>query len=175
MNNDNEQFDQIQSPAWLSQLVAEEINAEASGIINVATEQNELELLDRSSIQLMEELKNELEYLITLFNHERARNYPDKAIKFFKIANTVNDFMIYRKSLKMIFSRRAVDLITIQINRGQINSIDLTQSTPNNNYWEINARVGAFTQVEWFYQDEKINAANLVQYLMTTFIRSSMN
>lgn len=171
----NEQFDTQQSPIWLSQLVAEEINAETSGIINVTTEQGELELLDRSSIELMQVLKNELEYLITVFNQERAQNYPDKAIKFFKIANTVNDFMIYRKSLKMIFSRRAVDLITIQINRGQINAIDLNQTTLNNNYWELNARVGSFTQVEWYYQDEKINLENLVQYLMTTFIRASMN
>jgi hypothetical protein len=169
-----ESQESLHSPAWLSQLVSEEINAESSGIINIPTEQSELELLDRSSIHLMDLLKNELEFLITVFNQERAQNYPEKAIKFFKIANTVNDFMIYRKSLKMIFSRRAVDLITIQINRGQINAIDLNQNTPHNNYWEINAKVGVFSQVEWFYLDEKINLDNLVQYLMTVFIRSSM-
>lgn len=173
MNND--QYEQSHTPAWLSQLVAEELNAEASGIINVTSEQSELALLDLSSIEQMQILKNELELLITLFNQERAQNYPEKSIKFFKIANTVNDFMIYRKSLKMIFSRRAVDLITIQINRGQLNSIDLHQTTQDNNYWEINARVGRFSQVEWFYLDEKINLATLVQYLLTAFIRSSMN
>ena len=173
MNND-QQYENSNVPAWLSQLVNEEINAESSGIISVPNEQSELELLDISSIELMEQLKNELEYLIATFNQERAMNQPEKAIKFFKIANTVNDFMIYRKSLKMIFSRRAVDLLTIQINRGQMNSIDLNQTVPEDNYWEINARVGRFNQVEWFHLDEKMLLPHLVQYLLTIFIRSSM-
>lgn len=173
MNNEH-YSNNSHSPVWLSQLVHEELQAESSGIINVPSEQSELALLDASSIEFMQTLKNELESLITIFNQERAINQPEKSIKFFKIANTVNDFMIYRKSLKMIFSRRAVDLITIQINRGQINVIDLNPNTPENNYWEINARVGSFSQVEWHYLDETVKLENLVQYLLTTFIRSSM-
>ncbi len=173
MNND-QFYENSTVPAWLSQLISEELHAESSGIINVPSEQTELELLDMSSIELMEHIKIELEFLINTFNQERATNQPEKAIKFFKIANTVNDFMIYRKSLKMIFTRRAVDLITIQINRGQLNSIDLNQTVPENSYWELNAKLGRFNQVDWFHMDEKVQILHLVQYLLTTFIRSSM-
>jgi hypothetical protein len=174
MNNDQFYDNSSHVPVWLSQLIREEVHADSTGIINVPNEQTELELLDTSSIELMEILKNELEFLINTFNQERAVNHPEKAIKFFKIANTVNDFMIYRKSLKMIFTRRAVDLITIQINRGQLNSIDLNQTVPENNYWELNAKVGRFNQVEWFHFDEKFQVQYLVPYLLTIFIRSSM-
>lgn len=165
------------APAWLSALVSEELTAESSGIISVPTEDAELELLDRSSIEFMDKIKTELENLVHLFNAERATiNQPDKSIKFFKIANTVNDFMIYRKSLKMIFTRRAVDLISIQISRGQLNLIDLGQNNniSENSYWELKAQIGGFSQVEWLYRDEPFHLSNLIQYLLTHFVRSSI-
>lgn len=164
------------APAWLSALISEEVGADSTGVISIPTEDAELELLDKSSIEFMECLKYELENLIIIFNKERAINQPDKTIKFFKIANTVNDFMIFRKSLKMIFTRRAVDLITIQLNRGNINLMDLSQQTQisENSQWEIHARIGDFSQVEWIYRNQTFQLKDLVQYLLTLFIRSSM-
>ena len=100
MNNDYSVSNQIIPPAWLSQLVDEELHADATGIIHIPSDVYNLELLDRSSIEFMNALKLELDTLISLFNLERAKDHPEKAIKVFKIANTVNDFMLYRRSLK---------------------------------------------------------------------------
>lgn len=164
------------TPAWLSALISEEVGAESNGIISIPSEDIELELLDKSSIEFMDSIRVELEKLILIFNKERAANQADRSIKFFKIANTVNDFMIYRKSLKMIFTRRAVDLISIQINRGNINIMDLSQheNIPENSHWEIQARIGEFSQVEWLYRNQPFKLNDLVQFLLTLFVRSSM-
>jgi len=70
-------------------------------------------LLEESSIDLMESLKEKFEIYATKFNQYRANKDNSKLIKIFKISNTVNDFMLYRNTLKLVVARRSPDVITI--------------------------------------------------------------
>ena len=71
--------------------------------------------IEESSIKFMNEIRDLFEVYITRFNECRGGANSGAQLKIFKISNTVNDFMIFRNSLRLIFSRKSSDLIVISL------------------------------------------------------------
>lgn len=166
------------TPLWIQNLINEELEAETTGIVHVPSEEDRIQLLDRTSIEKMEDLREQFEFSVNMFNGARAADKPQKAIKLFKIANTVNDFMLYRNSLKLIFARKAVDVITISFFSNQSGFYPTATSyfePPKEYHHELVASLGPFHQVTWTYQNEAIDVESLSRYLFTEFVRNSMN
>ena len=70
--------------AWIENLAMEELNMDESGIVNLSGHLNPALLLEESSIDLMNEIKDRLEAYITRFNEHRGRNNSSSAIKILK-------------------------------------------------------------------------------------------
>lgn len=164
------------STKWIENLAIEEINMEETGMVEFSNPGSIEINLDESSIEVMEEIRELFEIFVTKFNQLRGNSANSKAIKIFKISNTVNDFMLFRNSLKLIVSRKSPDLITVgfMTNSGgffptKTNSF----SEPTQSIHEIRAHVGAFNEIQWTFQGEKINVISLVKYYLTEFIRLS--
>jgi hypothetical protein len=155
----------MKSYLWVEQLAEQEIDADMTGIVHLPNEDDQLRLLDGSSIELMEMLRNEFEVAVSFFNEHMGKNFPQKQIKTFKIANTVNDFMLFRQSIKLVVSRKAVDLISVSLIKNAGDNKDF--------YVELVARFGAFQEINWWYQDQKIQLSPVVQFLVTKFIKES--
>jgi len=110
---DNLQTENI-STTWIENLALEEITMEESGVVNFSEHLNPMHMLEASSVEFMENLKEKFEIYLTKFNELRAhQDDKTKTIKMFKISNTVNDFMLYRNSLKLVVARRSPDVISI--------------------------------------------------------------
>ena len=109
---------------WIENLAQDEINMEESGIVNFSEHLDPMHLLESSSIEFMENLKEKFEFFTEKFNELRV-NHQDKsrAIKMFKISNTVNDFMLFRNSLKLVVARRSPDVISIGFLSNSIEAI----------------------------------------------------
>lgn len=164
------------STGWIENLALEEINMEESGIINFNEHLNPLNMLEESSIELMEQIREQFEIYITKFNEFRSSKDNSRSIKIFKISNTINDFMLFRNSLKLVVARRSADVITIGFlsNSGGLFAARLNyESTATSKLHEIKAHVGAFNDITWRFNGEKVEIDALVKHYLTEFIKHS--
>ncbi len=154
------------SISWIENLALEELNMTQSGVITMHNHLNPNVLFEDSSINLMKILKKNIEICIKKFN--QYKKDETSKIKIFKIANTINDFMLFRNSLRLIFTRISNDKIIIKFM--------ITGKEPiNNNTYEINASLGAFNKVSWSFQGEPIDIDSLIKHYLSEFIISSIN
>lgn len=164
------------STHWIEALALDEINMEESGIINFNEHLNPARLLEESSIEFMEMLRERFEIYTTKFNELRAQINTSRTIKIFKISNTVNDFMLFRNSLKLVVARRSEDVITIGFlsNAGGAFSARLNfQADAQSRLHEITANVGPFNNISWRFQGESVDIDALVKHYLTEFIKHS--
>ena len=161
---------------WIKNLALEELNMDESGIVHFDDHLNIDQLLEESSLELINQMRDLVEAYATHFNQYRGKNGQGPQIKIFKISNTVNDFMLFRNSLKLIFARKANDVITTGFlsNTGGLYSAKLNNSEPAlNKAHEIRAHVGAFNKITWRFQGEILDLDSMVRHYLTEFIKNS--
>lgn len=165
------------STQWIENLALEEITMEESGVVNFSEHLNPMHMLEASSVEFMENLKEKFEIYLTKFNELRAHQADKtKTIKMFKISNTVNDFMLYRNSLKLVVARRSADVISIGFlsNSGGLFAARLNyEQNSTSKIHEIKAHVGAFNNIHWKFQGEDVEVDSLVRHYLTEFIKHS--
>lgn len=164
------------STKWIENLALEEINMEESGVVNFAEHLNPTRLLEESSIELMESLKERFEIYQTKFNEYRGNNSNTGFIKIFKISNTINDFMLFRNSLKLVIARRSADVVSIGFlsNSGGLFAARLNyEGNATSKLHEIKAHVGPFNNITWKFQGENVDVDSLVRHYLTEFVRHS--
>jgi hypothetical protein len=164
------------STKWIENLALEEINMEESGVISFNDHLNPSYQLEESSINFMNELRDLFEIYTHKFNEYRGEE-SGNTIKIFKIANTVNDFMLYRNSLRLIFARRSDDLISIgflangkevfgaRTQEGQMQGAGEIQ--------EIRAHIGPFNKITWKFNNEEVDVNAVVKHYLAEFIKLS--
>ena len=164
------------STQWIENLAIEEINMEESGIISFNDHLNPSYQLEESSIQFMNSLRDIMTLFVEKFNNHR--NSQSSNIKIFKIANTINDFMVYRNSLRLIFARRSDDLISIGFlaNGKDVFSARTTEEKDSSKQeitHEINAHIGPFNNISWTFNNEKVDINALSKHYLAEFIKLS--
>jgi hypothetical protein len=176
MIEQNENY-QIANYGWIENLAMDEINMDESGIVNINGHLNPSLLLEESSIEFMNDLRDRLEAYTTKFNEYRGRNNSHASIKLFKISNTVNDFMLFRNSLRLIFARKANDVISIGF---LANGKDIYGARLSHNdqfgsatIHEIRAHLGPFNKITWRFNNEPVDIDALVRHYLTEFIINS--
>lgn len=168
---------QISNYGWIENLALDEVNMDESGIVNINGHLNPTLLLEESSIAFMNDLRDRFEAYITKFNEYRGRNNSQASIKIFKISTTVNDFMLFRNSLRLVFARKANDVISIgflangkDIYGARLSFNDQFGSTTIH---EIRAHLGPFNKITWRFNNEIVDVDALVRHYLTEFIINS--
>ncbi|MBD64029.1 MAG: hypothetical protein CME62_02405 [Halobacteriovoraceae bacterium] len=150
---------------------------EETGIVNFSEHLDPMHMLEVSSIEFMENLKEKFELYLTKFNELRTRQADKtKAIKMFKISNTINDFMLFRNSLKLVVARRSPDVISIGFlsNSGGLFAARLNyEAESKTKIHEIKAHVGPFNNIHWKFNGENVELDSLVRHYLTEFIKHS--
>lgn len=168
--------DQYLNTAWIEKLALDELNMEESGVISLNEHLDPKLYLEESSVNFMNDLRDRFEVYTTKFNQYRTSAKGIGQIKIFKIANTVNDFMLFRNALRLVFSRRANDLISISFlsNGKEIFSPRLrNEDSIQNNAHEIKAHIGPFNDISWKFRGEEFDRDALVRHYLSEFIRLS--
>ncbi len=162
------------SSKWLESLVIDEINMEETGVVNFNDHIDPTLNLEDSSIDLVESLRSIFEFHIQKFN--QLRGDTSKHIKIFKISDTINDFLIFRNSLKLVVSRPSKDLISIGFMNNSGNFFQTRNSeglqTPDV-FHELKAHLGAFNKIIWKYKGEEVDHQALVKFYLSEFIKQS--
>lgn len=173
----DQQINENISTTWIENLALEEINMEDSGVINFSEHLDPLHMLESSSIEFMEMIKERFEVYISKFNELRQNSEDQtRTIKMFKISNTVNDFMLFRNSLKLVIARRSADVISLGFlsNSGGLFAARLNyQPNSTQKIHEIKAHVGPFNNIHWKFNGENVDIDSLVRHYLTEFIKHS--
>ena len=164
------------STQWIEHLALEELNMDETGVVHLDDHLNPDHLLEESSIHFMDQIRDKVDVYVQAFNNYRGPQ-AGAQIKIFKISNTVNDFMLFRNSLRLIFARKAHDLITVGFlaSGKDLFSARLSQnegqggSVPH----EIVAHLGPFHKITWRFQGEEVDVDALVRHYLSEFIRNS--
>ena len=161
---------------WIEQLALEELNMDETGVVHLDDHLNPDHLLEESSIRFMDQIRYRVDVYVQAFNNYRG-SQPGSQIKIFKISNTVNDFMLFRNSLRLIFARKAHDLITVGF---LASGKDLFAARLNESEGqggpvphEIKAHLGPFHKITWRFQGEEVDVDALVRHYLSEFIRNS--
>ena len=162
---------------WIEGLALDEINMEESGIVHINEHLSLSCLLEEASIEFMDRLKDLCELYVAKFNEFRGNRSSGSQIKVFKVSDTVNDFMLFRNSLRLIFSRKAGDLITIgfvasgkDLFASRMDKDDRFGDKPAH---QITARVGPFNDISWRIGDEPVDMRSLARHYLSEFIVNS--
>jgi hypothetical protein len=163
--------------SWIENLAMDEINMDESGMVNINGHLNPSLLLEESSIEIMNNIRDQFEAYMSKFNEHRGRNHSSAAIKLFKISNTVNDFMLFRNSLRLVFARKANDIISIGFlaNGKDIYGARLSfnEQFGSTTIHEIKAHMGPFNKITWRFNNEEIDFEAMVRHYLTEFIVNS--
>lgn len=168
-----------ESLRWIENLALDELNMEESGIVHFDDHLNIDQLLNESSLEIMNRIRDLVEIYVTKFNEYRTSENPNTQgakIKIFKISNTVNDFMLFRNSLKLVFARKSNDIISVGFlsRSGGLYSARINQHTPAiNTAHEIAAHVGPFNKITWNFQGEVVDLEIMVKHYLSEFIKHS--
>ena len=162
------------STKWIENLALEEINMDESGVVSFNDHLNPAYQLEESSISFMNDLRDLFEIYTHKFNEYRGQE-SGNTIKIFKIANTVNDFMLYRNSLRLIFARRSDDLISIGFlaNGKDVFSARTSENGSQQRLHEVRAHVGPFNKITWKFNNEEVDVNALTKHYLAEFIKLS--
>lgn len=169
--------EKIISTNWIENLAFDELNMDEAGVVNFNEHLNPNSMLEEESIRFMNSIRDLFEVYINKFNQCRGGENSGAQIKIFKISNTVNDFMLFRNSLRLIFSRKSTNLISIGL---LVNGKDLYAprmpgqgDSDNFSCHEIVAHVGAFNKISWRFQGEVVDTSAMVRHYLEEFIKNS--
>lgn len=166
----------FKNTSWIESLALEEVNMEESGIIRFQDHLNTQQLLEDSSLDFVNKLKDRFEFYVSLFNQYRGNREASRGIKIFRISNTVNDFILFRNSLKLIVARKATDVVSIGFlsNSGGLFTPRISGENQSvHAIHEIKAHVGPFNKITWRFHDEIVDVEAMVKYYLTEFIKNS--
>ena len=156
---------------WIENLALDELNMNEKGTINMQNAISPASRFEESSIELMNTLKKRTQILVDKFNDYQKE--PISQIKIFKISNTINDFMLFRNSLRLVFSRKSNDRIIVGFMiYGK--EISTAKASDQKNFYEVRGKMGAFNQINWYFENEAIDVNSLLKYFISEFIISSV-
>ena len=161
---------------WIESLAFDEINMDEAGVVDFNEHLDPQTFLEEDSIKFMNIIRDLFEVYVTRFNECRGGPNSGAQIKIFKISNTVNDFMIFRNSLRLIFSRKASDLIVISLlaNGKDIFAPRLNDTNQGHiTHHEVCASIGPFNSIKWKFQGEEVNTRAMVKHYLMEFIKNS--
>lgn len=161
---------------WVENLALDELNMDEAGIVHFEDHLDLDQTLEESSLTLMNQLRDYLEVYVSRFNEHRGKKDQSSQIKIFKISNTINDFMLFRNALKLVFARKSNDLITIGFisNTGGLYSAKMNKSEPPvNQAHEVRAHVGPFHKITWQFLGEPLDPDCMIRHYLTEFIKNS--
>jgi hypothetical protein len=164
--------------SWIRELVKAEEQMEDTGMVDMSTGLDPRKRLQQETLKMLQELKNQFIDSATAFNELKTSALG--RIKIYGIAKTVSDFMLFRNGYKMIFSLKEPGLISIRFNfigpqyiPSQIPTASSSATQAMMEEILLEAKMGAFGELQWTYQGHLVKTENIVKYNMTMFVKES--
>ncbi len=151
---------------WIEQLALDEVQREQQGFVDAREAHHQEGMMNEENLRFLEELFDYFSKQIQVFNDLRSHDQPLQRIKIYKITGTEADFMLFRNGLKLLFSKKSFNCLSIQY-------LDQDKQLEKNSYQEILLQLGPFEQLQWTYQGQAFQKEALVRYYLSHFVKKS--
>lgn len=157
---------------WIEKLVKDETGLEQRGEYDLYSTFDQNSVLKEQTISFLSELRHISQEMVNAFNAFRGEK---NTIKVFQISGTEADFMIFRNSLKLLFSQKKPGEIGINFLTIKNGMIEEQRSKENTKDGEIlKASIGPFNEAHWFYREHNVNPRSLMKYYFIEFVKNSL-
>lgn len=157
---------------WLKRLVENEAELLRSGSGDFLSHQDHRKVVEDSTVEFMNELKEEFVACVDLFNAYRGGSHLPNSVKIFNISNTAADFIVFRNTLKLVVSNPALGVINFAfVNRS--NTFSKAPVKTKREGYDLIAQLYPFNDLAWTFHGERVNVEAVVRYLFTEFVKSS--
>jgi len=161
---------------WLCELARSEDEIDRTGVINFDAASSPEKVLKEATVSYLRHLRNYTAKLAGIFNSYKS--LASSGIKIYSIANTEADFMVFRNSLKLIFSAQRPGVIQISFNAHTGAFFTSPTITPSGSAEQIgdviHAQLGPFNEAIWTYQGRPVNTREMLRYFLSRFIQNSV-
>lgn len=161
---------------WVHELAKNELNPEAANIFNTVNQFDPKQIIEESTIEFLQELRDLFSAYAKVFNGYSEGNGKFSDIKVYGIANTPADFMLFRNNVKLVFACTAHSIINATFTQHMRENLAIDGTSKSNELkqsQDIIAQIGPFLDVSWTYQGEKVNCSRLVKYYFVEFVKAS--
>ncbi len=163
----------MQETEWIKSLIESEQKMEESGIVDMSPDFDIEKNLEYETISLLNKLKDLLIDSTTVYN--KLRGAVTGGIKIYGISKTKADFMVFRNGYKLFFALKKPGIISIKTHyHGNDLLSQQTEALDQIGQEDlIEARMGAFNEVIWTFQEQPINVEHLVKHYFSRFVKQS--
>ena len=158
---------------WVHELAKNELNPEANNIFNAVNQFDPKQIIEESTIEFLEELRELFNVFARAFNSYSESNEKFSDIKIYGITNTPADFMLFRNNVKLVFANTAHGIINATFTQHVREDTSIDPTKANRQSQDILAQMGPFLDVSWTYQGERVNPHRLVKYYLVEFVKAS--
>jgi hypothetical protein len=160
---------------WISELVKFELSSSSSNTFSSLNTLDPRQAIEESTIDLLEELKDIFTNFARIFNSHSENNSKFSEVKIYNITNTAADFMLFRNNTKLVFANTAHGIINISFQKHQRSSlkVDSDNNSIQTSSKDLIAQLGAFNDVIWTFQGEKVDLNKLAKFYFIEFIKHS--
>lgn len=157
---------------WVRDLVRAEQQLEEADMVDFSIGFDANHALQEETLKLLHNIKETFVDYCTAFNQMKGVALGN--IKIYGIANTANDFMLFRNGMKLIFSQKKPGQIGIRVSVG--GGFFAGQPTTESSSEEdiLEAQWGAFNEIFWTHRGLRVMSTDsVVKFYLSHFIRES--
>lgn len=158
---------------WLEKLAKDELRVESSGEFDLYGSFDQISILKEQTPHFLRELRLITQEMANTFNAFRGEK---NSIKVFQITGTEADFMIFRNSLKLVFSMKkpgeiAINFITVR--NGILEENSGKEKSKEGDI--LKATIGPFNEAHWYFRDHHVDPRSLMKFYFTEFVKNSLS
>lgn len=165
---------------WIHELARAETHPNADPM-SIGAGLDPQQLIEESTIEFLTLVRDSIQEYIKVFNGYSEGGARFQETKVYSLTSGASDFMLYRNQIKLLFCNTAHGVIqisfakhfrsgaTVTAQTAQMN--DLQGQSQLGNAQELRARIGAFHDVTWTFEGEKVGTDQVAKYFFTEFVR----
>lgn len=156
---------------WIKDLVLAEQKMEESGEIDITAGFDPEQSLQVETIDFLRDLKTSFVEAASAFNQLKGSQLGN--IKIYGISKTQADFMLFRNGFKLIFSCKSPGVIGVRFFLLGSSYFPGTENPRQPEEDVLRAEAGAYGDLQWTFNKQRIRLDYLIRYYMSRFVRES--
>lgn len=156
---------------WIHDLARGETHPDTDRLLGTDRSSDPHLLIEEATIVFLRELRESFAEYTKLFNSYSENSARFQEVKIYSVAQTPADFMLFRNQVKLVISNNAHGVVSLSLGQNSkpsgasISDLEVPQ--------EIIANLGAFRNLYWTYQGERVNPDSVAKYYFAEFVRNT--
>jgi hypothetical protein len=166
---------------WIHELARGEIHPDAERLLQLGGSFDPQQRVEESTVDFLTQLREHFDDYARIFNAYSESGSKFQDIKVYGLAQSAADFMVFRNQIKLVISNSAHGVIQISFAHhvrgtlavdGQVQGAAPVSEVDGQTH-DLIARVGAFRDVHWTFQGEKVDAEQVAKFYFSEFSRAT--